>query len=60
MEDDGLEIRIVIETEDYFDSDDLYAQKECLYINGEYIESNGNPILAILEHLGFNATVDIY
>lgn len=58
--DEEKEVSIVIETEDYFDSDDLYIQKECLYVNGEYVESDGNHILAILEHLGYNATVDIY
>jgi len=55
-----LEVSVVIETQDYFDSDDLYVTKECLYVNGNYVESDGNHILAILEYLGYNATVDIY
>ena len=55
-----LEISIVIESQDYFDGDDLYVQKEYLYINGKHVDSDGNHILAILEHLGYNATVDIY
>ena len=58
--DEDKDISIVIEAEDYFDGDDLYVQKEYLYIDGKLVDSDGNHILAILEYLGYNATVDRY
>lgn len=54
------EINIVIESYEGFEDNDLYVKKEYVYVNGEQIESNGNHLLAVLEYLGYNATVEWY
>ena len=54
------DINVVIEQYECFDDDDLYTQKEYLYVNGKQVESNGNHLLAVLEYLGYNATVEYY
>lgn len=58
--DDSEEVNVVIEQYDGFIDGDLYAHNEYLYVNGKQIETNGNHLLAVLEYLGYSATVEYY
>ena len=52
------DLDIIIESFEQNDDDgNCLFRGSSLIVNGEKIDSNGNHIQAILEHLGYNATV---
>lgn len=57
---DSEDINVVIEQYEGFVDGDLYVHNEYLYINGIQVETNGNHLLAVLQYLGHNATVEYH
>ena len=59
MEEDEKSLDIVIDSYEIGDDDgDFTCQTSYLYVNGERIDSDGNHIKAVLEHLGYIVTVE--
>jgi len=55
---DENELIIRFEDESSFFGDEFSGSYHSLMVNGEKIKANGDPLKAVLEHLGYN--VDIY
>lgn len=53
------EIEIIIEAYEVFSDDgNCLGESSYLIVNGDRIETDGNHLKAVLEHLGYDATVN--